>query len=159
VNNHNDVLLKKVQNDFKSKIDFKLGIKEGEEIKLDYTSIISVAYDMLAKAHSSDDLLQLLKLSNSLPSAELKYKVLTKVLQKAYTNSSDFDYYNIAKLLYDDYIIYHTKENLQFVYSIICESEKMWKQARAKDKYYDYELFASCKISRFKSMIEKKIEK
>ena len=113
MNNHDNELLKKVQNEFKNKIDFNLKFKK-KEIKLDYTNIISVAYHMLDKAHSSDDLLQLLKLSNSLPSSEFKYKVLTKALQKAYSTDSNFDYFNIAKLLH-------------------------------------------CKISSFKSMIEKKL--
>ena len=159
MNNHNDEQLKKVQDNFKNKMDFKLLSEKKEDTKLDYTSILLVANNMLDSACTSDDFYELLKLSNSLPSSEFKYKVLNKALQKAYSTSSDFAYYNIAKLLHDDYIIYHTRDNLKFIYSIICESEKMWKKARAKDKYYDYELVASCSIDRFKSMIEKKIEK
>ena len=163
MNNNSDELLKIVIENFNNRQNESnqqiKQLDDKKEDRLDYTDIISIANNMVNKAYLFDDLYDLLKLSNSLPSAELKYKVLDKVLKKAYDTQSDFNYYKIAKLLYEDYIIYHTSENIQFIYTIICESKKMWDNAKVKDEYYDWESFAFGRITNFKLMIEKKVNK
>jgi len=161
LNNHNDKLLKNVNDNYLLRLtvkptteEIKKSSNKNNENKIDYKDILLNVNNMLDDAFLFDDLYNLLKLSNALPSAEFKYKVLDKILQKAHTSQSYFNYYKISKLLYDDYILYHTTDNLKFIYSIICEAYKLFLIKIAKNQYYDYDGLARFRINEFKVKLE-----